>query len=287
MPSVGHRTAAKRSEIAAHYGRPGLATAFREALRSAGRPADRVALDHLAQLDHFHTRGVAATAELAQLAGIASGMAVLDLGGGLGGPARTLAAFHGAAVTVLDLTPEYCEAGAELTRSVGLADGVRFREGGALEPPFADGTFDVAWTQHSTMNIADKARLYREAHRVLRPGGRLAMHEIIAGGTAGGLHFPVPWASEARHSSLVPAAELRETIARAGFAEPVWRDVTATTADWMRERLAAPVTEMSGIRILLGDGARTALENLGRNLDEGRVAVVMAVFDRLAPGAGT
>ena len=132
--------------------------------------------------------------ELARLAGITSGIRVLDVCGGLGGPARTLASEFDCAVEVLDLTQDFCRAGGVLTARTGLGGRVSFRHGDALEMPYPDdAAFDPAWTQHSSMNIADKGRLYAEIHRVLRPDGRLAMHEMLAGPVSP-IHFPVPWA---------------------------------------------------------------------------------------------
>ena len=268
------------SQVAAHYGRPALLESIRAALLAAGTPADSVRPDDLAPVDQFHTRGREATLDLARLAGLTGGERVLDVGGGLGGPARTLSATLGCRVTVLDLTPEFCQAGEELTRWVGLGDRVSFRVGDALEIPFEAAGFDVVWTQHSSMNIPDKRRLYAEARRVLRPGGRLAIHEIAAG-TGGPLDFPVPWASRAELSFLLPEPELRATIRETGFRERQWVDVTDPSLAWVDARLAAASggPPALGLQVLLGPGAREAFGNLRRGLAEHRLRVVEAVFD--------
>src|SRR5688572_27534524 len=184
------------SRVASHYGRPHLTRTIEEALRAAGIDPTRADLSDLAPVDHFHSLGHAATVDLARLAGIAAWQQVLDVGGGIGGPARTLASVYGARVTVLDLTPEFCETGAEMTRWTGLEDRVTFRVGDALRMPFEAGSFDVVWTQHSTMNIPDKPELYRQARRMLRAGGRVALHELTAGSAGDPTHYPLPWASE-------------------------------------------------------------------------------------------
>jgi SAM-dependent methyltransferase len=149
---------------------------------------------------------------------------VLDVGGGLGGPARTLARELGCRVTVLDLTEAYCRMGEELTRRTGLAGQVEFRHGTALQMPFADAAFDVVWTQHSSMNVEDKERLYREIQRVARPGGRLAIHEIMAG-AASPVHFPVPWAGDPSLSFLRPAEAVRRLLA--GLGSRSWSGPTS------------------------------------------------------------
>src|SRR3712207_3491777 len=141
-----------------HYGSGDLAAKILEALRVAGKDASPLAIEDLAPIDQLHARGRVATLELARLAGITPRMRVLDVGGGMGGPARTLAGELGCAVEVLDLTERFCRAGEVLTAMTGLADLVSFRHGSALEMPYPDATFDVAWMQHSSMNVADKER---------------------------------------------------------------------------------------------------------------------------------
>lgn len=269
----------------AHYGRGDLGVAIVAGLRAAGKDLDALGPADLAPVDQFHTRGREATLELADLAGLAPGQRVLDVGGGLGGPARTLAAERGCHVTVLDLTEEFCRVGAELTSRLRLADRVEFRHGDALDMPFDAAAFDVVWTQHSTMNIDDKERLYREIHRVVRPGGTFAMHEIMAG-ESGPVHFPVPWARDPAISFLRPAVAVRSQLAGLGLVERVWRDTTAPSTDWFRKRLAAvraaPTPPPLGLHLVLGDDFAAMFANQVRNLEEGRIAVIEAVWERPA-----
>jgi ubiquinone/menaquinone biosynthesis C-methylase UbiE len=143
-------------------------------------------------------------------------MRVLDVCGGLGDPARTLASEFDCAVEVLDLTEDFCRAGGVLTARTGLDGRVSFRHGNALEMPYPDAGFDEAWTQHSSMNIADKGRPYAEIHRVLRPDGRLAMHEMLAGPVSP-IHFPVPWARDPSLSHLRLPGEARALLRETGF----------------------------------------------------------------------
>lgn len=260
-----------------------LAAHILAALRAVGKDADTLQPDDLAPVDQFHTGGKAATLRLARRAGITAAMHVLDLGGGLGGAARTLAAAIGCTVTVLDLTEEYCRVGALLTARAGLADRVSFRHGDAAVPPFAERSFDTVWMQHSSMNIADTAALAAGAFRVLRPGGRLALHEIMAGPVQP-IHFPVPWAREPSISFLQPPDAVRALLHDAGFHEIAWEDETAASAAWFRARVAASDAQSAppplGLHLLLGAETGTRIGNVLRNLAEGRVKVVQAVYER-------
>jgi ubiquinone/menaquinone biosynthesis C-methylase UbiE len=158
-----------------HYGRDDLARLLLEALAQAGKDIENLTVDDLGPIEEFHIGGRKSTFELASLTPINEDSRVLDLGCGIGGPARALAERFGCTVTGIDLTEEYCAAGATLTRLTGLADRVEIRHGSALDIPSAQGTFDLVWMQHVSMNIDDKDRLFGEIARVLRPRGRLAL----------------------------------------------------------------------------------------------------------------
>jgi ubiquinone/menaquinone biosynthesis C-methylase UbiE len=264
-----------------HYGRSDLAAKILEALRVAGKDPDALAIEDLAPIDQLHARGRVATLELARLASITPRMQVLDVGGGMGGPARTLAGEFGCALEVLDITEEFCSAGEVLTARTGLADLLSFRHGSALEMPYTDATFDVAWMQHSSMNIADKERLYTEIRRILRPGGRLAMHEILAGEVSP-IHFPVPWARDPSLSHLRPPEEVRALLNDIGFEELAWIDETTSALRWQQERLAATPggPPPLGIHLVFGDDFGEMLHNQLRNLKEGRISIAQAVLER-------
>ena len=274
--------------VSAHYARGAGATEILDsilaALRASGRDPDRITWEDLTPVDQFHVGGRPATLKLAALADIQRGQHVLDVGGGIGGPARTLAVTTGCRVTVLDLTEIFTQVGTALTERTGLQDLVTFRMGDALDMPLADASVDVAWTQHSTMNIAHKERLYAELHRVVRPGGRLAMHEVVAGEGEPTLHFPVPWAADPGISFLRTGDDLRATIAAAGFAEVVWADLTGPSIQGIGERLAGAASAQPpvlALHLLQGERFDDSLRVLLRNLEEGRARVVQGVFGRV------
>ncbi len=174
-----------------HYGRGRILDSILGALRGAGKDLSRLRPDDLAPVDEFHVRGREATVELARRASLAPGARVLDVGSGLGGSARYLAAEHQCLVEGVDLTREYVDVANALARMVGLSDRVAFRQASALDMPFDDESFDVVWTEHVQMNIAEKRSFYCEIARVLRPEGLLLFHDIFEGDGAP-LHYPAP-----------------------------------------------------------------------------------------------
>ena len=259
-----------------YWGRDGLGQTLLDLLVAAGKNLDALTIDDLAPLDQFHGGGRAATVRLAYLAGLQPGMRVLDVGGGLGGPARTLAAEFGCDVTVVDLTESYVRAAEALTARLGLSDHVTHHVGNALELPFDDGAFDVVWTQNSGMNIAAKERLYVGFHRVLRSEGRLALQEPMAGPVQPPI-FPVMWASDAAGSFLRAPVEMRVLIEASGFRTRAWDDVMTEVA---RSGPDAVLPTYSIQSLVMGDALAEITQAGRRNRDEGRIVMVQAVFER-------
>jgi SAM-dependent methyltransferase len=268
-----------------HYAATGgLLERITAGLRAAGKDLGKLTHEDLAPADEFHSAGRSATRALAELARIPRGSRVLDVGSGLGGPARYLAATFGCDVTGVDLTPEFCAVANELSRLSGLADRTRFQAGNALELPFADASFDLVWTVQMQMNIADKRRLYVGIARVLRPAGMFACQEICAGNGAA-LELPVPWASRPEQSHLAAPEALRGLIAGAGLREREWRDVSA---DIIAARKAQPVRAPGapppplGLHLVMGEQAPARMANSARNADAGRIVFIQGVFDKPA-----
>ena len=158
-----------------HYTSGDLGAAILAALQGMGKDIDHLTPDDLAPVDEFHGGQRPATIRLAELLGLTGSERVLDVGSGLGGPSRFLAWRYGVRVSGVDLTAEFVRVAEMLTRRTGLVGQVDYRQGDALDLPFADASFDVVWSQNAAMNIADRDRLYREMRRVLKPGGRLAL----------------------------------------------------------------------------------------------------------------
>jgi sarcosine/dimethylglycine N-methyltransferase len=259
-----------------HYRSPGLTERLKTALAALGPEDQRLAPEQLGALDQFHTRGLAATAELARLAAITADMSVLDVGSGVGGPARFLAATYGCRVTGVDLSEPFVEAARYLTERTGQGAQVSFETASALELPFDDGGFDIALLQHVAMNVFDRARLYREVRRVLRSGGRFATFDVVL--NRGEPHYPVPWARTPATSFLLTAAATREAIEAAGFRNLAWQDDTEAAKAWFAQlRAGAPPAPNLGV--VMGPDFAQLSANLARNLMEGRLGILTAVFE--------
>jgi SAM-dependent methyltransferase len=265
--------------IQTHYTRADLGEVILAALEKAGKNLNRLTPEDLAPIDQFHIRGRTATLELARAAGLDSAKYVLDVGSGVGGTSRCLAKEFGCRVTGIDLTDEYCRAATMLSARIGLAHLVDFRQGDATELPFDDQTFDVVWTEHVAMNIPDKARLYKEMHRVLKPGGTLAIYDVLAGPT-GPVLFPVPWARTPDTSFLVQPNELRKLLEGAGFTVTEWSDTTEAARAWfvsLAEKIKKEGFPPLGFHVLLGADFKAMAQNQGRNLQEGRIVLGQVV----------
>jgi SAM-dependent methyltransferase len=266
--------------IAEHYGRADLGDIILAALKAAGKDIDRLTPDDLEQVDELHSRGRAATTDLARLLALKGDERVLDIGCGIGGPSRYLATTFGCRVAGLDLTPAFCRVATMLAQRTGLADKVEYREGDALAMPFADHSFDVIWSQNVAMNIVDRDRLYAEIHRVLVPGGRYAFSDVVAG-SGGTPHFPVPWAREPSISFLLTAQATRQKLELAGFRVLVFEDQTADALARARQRMKASSSPLAlGLHIVLGQDGPTMLKNMLRNYEERRISLVQGVVAR-------
>lgn len=265
--------------VQTHYGRSDVGSVILVALEKAGKALDQLTPEDLAPVDEFHIRGRAATLELARAAGLDANKHVLDVGSGIGGTSRCLAMEFGCRVTGIDLTDEYCRAAEMFSSKVGLADLVDYHQGDATNLPFDDGAFDVVWTEHVAMNIPDKTRLYKEMHRVLKPGGKLAIYDVLAG-PSDPVFFPVPWARTPDTSFLVQPSELRRLLEDAGFAIADWSDTTEAAHEWfmaLAEKIRKEGFPHLGFHLLMGDDFREMAQNQGRNLQERRIVLAQVV----------
>src|SRR5215475_10518519 len=215
--------------ISGHYSSGTLMERLRALLMTEGIDPEHPTVEQLAPFDHFHGRGLEATQQAADLVAPTPADHILDVGSGIGGPARYFAQRFGCRVTGIDLTAEFCEIARVLTRAVGLAGRVAFEQGNALTMPFADASFDGAYSMNVSMNIADKPGFYREVRRVLKPGAWFVLSEI-AQGPAGAPTYPTPWARTGDTSFLSTPDATHDALAAAGFTIVKSRDTAAEAA---------------------------------------------------------
>ncbi len=267
-------------KVESHYAKPAIGASILAALREDGKDPDNLRPHDLAGFGEMHVGGHQATRELAMRLRPGPEDRLLDVGCGIGAPSRHLAMEYGCHVTGVDLTAEFCKVAEMLAQRLKFDERLDYRQGDALDLPFDDQSFDMAWTLHAAMNIADKPRLYAEIFRVLKPGGKFGLYDAMAG--AGGTpHYPTPWAPDESISFLLPPEEVRQLLEATGFEVTHWQDCTVEGVHWFHEMKQRQAEEddppMLGPEILLGPDYRDIVDNLARSLKEGRVAVIEAV----------
>jgi ubiquinone/menaquinone biosynthesis C-methylase UbiE len=263
-------------QVARHYGRAGLEGAILEPLRASGKDVEELAAADLSGADEFHLGWRAATIELGKDLGLASGMHLLDVGCGIGGPARTFAEAHDCRVTGVDLTEEFVEAAEGLTRRCGLADRVSFRQASALALPFADASFDAATLLHVGMNIEDKAGLFAEVRRVLKPDARFGVYDIMRM-AEGEIPYPMPWAAMPETSFVEPPEAYRRLLSTAGFEierEESRRELALRLGREMRDNAEKHGAPPLSLHVLMGPATQERLGNVMKTLQAGTIAPI-------------
>ncbi|MGD1095229.1 MAG: class I SAM-dependent methyltransferase [Bryobacteraceae bacterium] len=266
------------TKVRAHYSATNLTNRIKSVLAPIMPEDQTLTVAQLAPLDQFHTRGILATAELAAAAGLEPSTRVLDLGCGIGGPARYFAATFGCKVTGLDLSPEFIDAATYLTARCGLSGRVTFQVGDALYLPFEDAAFDTVFLQHVAMNIEDRPALYAEVRRILTPGGRFVTYDLVL--RNGDVVYPAPWARDASTSFLLSDGDTRRALEQAGFKVVLRRDDTETALDWFKAAMAGSPTSGLNLGVVMGPDFPAITSNLARNIRENRLGVLPFVLSR-------
>lgn len=269
--------ATMETRVAEHYTSGALQTAISAGWKELRAVSDAAPVDQLAGVDEFHIGGRPATEMVCERMELAPGMKVLDVGCGLGGSARFMAGRFGVDVEGVDLTPEFVQVGNELTREVGLDGKVRLVEGSALALPHEEGVFDRASVLHVGMNIEDKRGLFAEISRVLRPGGLLAVYDVMRVGE-GALDFPVAWAQDQSTSFVAPVADYQKAAELAGLSVQAIEKKKELGLEFfakMKARMAESGPPPLGLHIVMGKDAGVKAGNMAGNITKGAIAPVL------------
>jgi SAM-dependent methyltransferase len=258
--------------IADHWASGDVYALIVSALGKMSKSLDAVTIEDLAPVDHFHARGFPATVELADRLPIKANQHIVDIGCGLGGPARYMAKRFRCKVSGVDITQPFVDAANKLTALLRMEDQVTIQHGDGQHLPYGDSLFDGAYTQHVTMNVADRRRFFAEAFRVLKTGTFFALTEHALGPT-GNPHYPLPWSADGSGAYLVTPSETRATLEEAGFENIVMEDTGDKYAAGYKtviEKAEQGVLPPLGVHILMGETALQKTRNAARNIEEGR-----------------
>ena len=268
--------------IADHWDRGDVYGLIVSALNKMSKPLVGLTVEDLAPVDHFHARGFPATVELADRLPIKAHQHIIDIGCGLGGPARYIAQRFQCSVSGVDITESFVEAANKLTALVRMEGQVKIEHGDGQRLPYSNAYFDGAYTQHVTMNVADRPRFFAEAYRVLKPGAFFALTEHGLG-AKGDPHYPVPWSADGNGSYLVTPSETRAFLEKAGFEDIVVEDTGAKYVAGYKtvmERAATGALPPLGTHILMGETALQKTRNAARNVEEGRTHPIQLICRR-------
>ena len=266
--------------VAEHYSRPGLYETIMQLFKDHG--ITTISRKDLATVDEFHTRGAIVSVELARELNINKNTRILDLGSGLGGPARMLAEEFGCQVTGIDLTDDFVQTANELSKLVGLDHLTRFVQGDATDLPFGNESFDIAWTQHVQMNIKDKEKFYSEIYRVLKPGGKFMFYDYFKIGNKEP-DYPVPWAEKPEISFLTTSSHVEEILKKTGFKKERMKDHTEEAIDFMQEalnRMNQNKQQGPGLHLLMGNSIKEKFGNILNGLTSSRLEIQSAIYSK-------
>ena len=256
--------------VQSHYFVSELYNNILDKLKTIGVDLNNVKRTDLSSVDEFHVRGLEVSKELAQQI-TSSNLKVLDVGCGLGGPARMIADEKGCTVTGLDLSQEFINTAKALSKLVNLDSKTTFLKADALDLPFERNSFDIVWTQHVQMNISDKKKFYSEIFRVLKTGGKFLYYDIFKS-SDNDINYPMPWASRQDLSHLINIAELEKILNSIGFNSFSKKNQTDAGLGSIKQMLSH-IKEFGppimGLNVLMGEDTKQKILNAFNHFDQG------------------
>lgn len=267
-------------KISNYYSKNNLIDKILNWLENSGADMNDLRNSELRKFDHFHTNGSKATVELADLARLARGSSVLDVGCGIGGPLRKLADLYEITGVGIDLTEEFVTAARVITEKVNLNDKLQFLVADALALPFENKSFDAVLIQHVVMNIENKTDLFKELHRILKNDGLLMLQEVVRKNEQA-LTYPAFWAEDESISYLPDETNLKKELVQTGFQEFHWKEITPEAIGFYEMMLIAlnkPDRSRPNLGEIIHGDSRSKTENLLIDMKEGKIGVVMGVY---------
>jgi SAM-dependent methyltransferase len=236
-------------------------------LEQLGFGKNQLTQSDLSSVDEFHIGGSEGTLMLAEKLSLTASSKVLDIGCGIGGPARLLSSVIGCKVSGIDLTADYVNAGNELTDQVGLSNSVNLVNASALDIPFPDDSFDVSYMIHVGMNIVDKEKLFSEAYRVTKPKGVFGIYDVMLESSEE-LRYPLPWAEEKEGSAISSVEDYNAALTKAGFSLTYEEDKTDFAIDFF-EKISITMSSSDGpppvgLHLLMGELTKQKIGNMAQ-----------------------
>ena len=269
--------------VSEHYSNKGLLDKIYKGLEKLGIDKNQLTQSDLSSFDEFHIGGSEGTLMLAEKLTMNASSSVLDIGCGIGGPARFLSSEFGCKVSGIDLTADFVNTGNSLTDQVGLSDKVKLIEASALNIPFADNSFDISYMIHVGMNIADKDVLFSEAFRVTKPGGVFGIYDVMLLGNCE-LQYPLPWAVEEDGNAIASATDYISALIKAGFSLKHEDDKTDFANGFFEKMSASMGTSEGpppvGLHLLMGDLTTQKIKNMAKLIKSGIIAPKILILEK-------
>ena len=207
-----------KSDIENFWTRGDVFSRVHQAMSETGLINKKLEIEELFPIDQYHARGIAATVDLGKRMPISKNQKIIDIGCGLGGPARYYAKEFKCFITGIDITPSFIEIGNEFNKLTSMSDNIQLLVGNGEILDFTNETFDGAYSQHVTMNISDRKKFFSEAFRVLKKDSFFAFTEHGLG-PEGNPIFPLPWADSSEMSFLLPPKTTISILKDTGFSD--------------------------------------------------------------------